>query len=106
MPTAADRALENVHNLYLMQFQLLDLLESDLRNPTLRKQVRTQMKQFEELLTKADWRYMGGLDVWEELQKIPEEMSRKLRESAMVQSTAVRVSRKTTRAKATAKRRK
>lgn len=77
-----DRALENVQNLYLMQFQLLDLLESDLRNPDVRKQVRAQMKQFEQLLSKADWRYMGGIDVWETLKALPDEMAKKLRESA------------------------
>ncbi len=82
MTTRTDRALENVQNLYLMQFQLLDLLESDLRNPDVRKQVRNQMKQFEQLLNKADWRYMGGIDVWETLKALPDEMAKKLRESA------------------------
>jgi hypothetical protein len=85
MPTTtrADRALENVQNLYAMQFQLLGLLESDLRDPEVRKEVRTQMKQFEELLARADWRYMGGQDVWETLKSLPEEMARKLKESAV-----------------------
>ena len=78
-----DRALENVQNLYLMQFRLLDLLESDLRNPVTRKEVRAQMKEFEGLLKKADWRYMGGIDVWETLKALPLEMSKKLRESAV-----------------------
>lgn len=81
--TKTDRALENVQNLYLVQFQLLDLLESDLRDPQVRKEVRAQMKKFEELLSKADWRYMGGQDVWETLKALPDEMSRKLRENAV-----------------------
>ncbi len=86
MGTSSDRALENVQNLYVMQFQLLDLLDSDLRDPKVRKEVRSQMKQFETLLSKADWRYMGGLDVWETLKSLPLEMTKKLRESPVVGS--------------------
>lgn len=81
MSTTTDRALERVQNLYVMQLELLDLLERDLRDPDVRKQVRKTMKDFEVLLSKADWRYMGGEDVWEALKNLPMEMSKKLRES-------------------------
>ncbi len=79
----ADRAIENIHNLYVMQFQLLDLLESDLRDAERRKEVKKTMKEFEALLSKADWRYMGGMEVWESLKNLPVEMSKKLRESSV-----------------------
>ena len=98
MSPSADRALENVQNLYVMQFQLLDLLESDLRDPKVRKEVRSQMKQFEMLLSKADWRYMGGLDVWETLKSLPVEMTRKLRESSVTSARGVTPRRKIARA--------
>ena len=81
--TNVDRALEKVQTLYLMQFQLLDLLDRDLSDPEIRKEVRSQMKEFETLLAKADWRYMGGMDVWETLQNLPSEMSQKLKQSAV-----------------------
>lgn len=79
----ADLALERVQNLYVMQMKLLDLLESDLSDPVVRKEVRANMKQFEQLLSRADWRYMGGLDVWETLQSLPKEMMQKLKTSSM-----------------------
>ncbi len=82
----ADRAIENIHNLYAMQFQLLDLLESDLRDLEMRKQVRKAMKEFESLLALADHRYMGGMDVWESLQSLPVAMTQRLRESPAKES--------------------
>ncbi len=80
----ADNALARVQNLYVMQSKLLHLLESDLdlSNPDVRREVRGSMKEFEELLSKADWRYMGGMDVWETLKNLPAEMSQKLKASA------------------------
>ncbi len=106
----ADRALENVQNLYGMQWKLLELLESDLRNPDLRKEVKKTMKEFESLLNKADWRYMGGMDVWETLQSLPKEMAKKLRESSVSvartkrPSRAVRATKTVTRKTVKAKR--
>jgi len=97
----ADRALENVHNLYVVQFQLLDLLESDLRDPDTRKQVRKTMKEFESLLSSADWRYMGGMDVWETLKSLPLEMGRKLRESSVSTAGSRMGTRKVIKAKVT-----
>jgi hypothetical protein len=78
-----DRALERVQDLYIAQMKLLDLLESDLSSPDVRKEVRSHMKQFETLLARADWRYMGGMDVWETLQALPTEMMKRLRTSSV-----------------------
>ena len=70
-----------VQNLYLLQVDLLKFLESDLNDPEERKQARKQMKEFADLLKKADWRYMGGEDVLDSMQQmqgvIAEKINRK-----------------------------
>ncbi len=81
MTSKADNALEHVHNLYLMQFKMLDLLQQDLQTPEARREARENMKEFQSLLRKADWRYMGGEDVWEALKTLPKEMDTKLKTS-------------------------
>ncbi len=73
--------LEHVQNLYVMQWKMLDLLGRDLRSPEHRDEARRQMKEFKQLLSQADSRYMGGLDVWETLLNLPDEVSKKLKES-------------------------
>ena len=77
----ADNALEHVHNLYLMQFRMLDLLQQDLSTPEARKDARENMKEFQQLLRRADWRYMGGEDVLHALRTLPTEMEQKLKSS-------------------------
>ena len=79
--TIHERAMERVHKLYIMQITLLDLLECDLANPTIRKQIRKTMREFEELLSEVDWRYMGGEDIVESLKSIPVEIDQKLKEN-------------------------
>ncbi len=81
MTSKADAALQHVHNLYLMQFKMLDLLQQDLRTPEARKEARDNMKEFQQLLRKADWRYMGGEDVLDALKTLPTEMEVKLKTS-------------------------
>ena len=75
----ADNALQHVHNLYLMQFKMLDLLQQDLGTAEARREARDNMKEFQKLLRKADWRYMGGEDVLESLKSLPSEMELKLK---------------------------
>ena len=79
MTSKADSALQHVHNLYLMQFKMLDLLQQDLTTPEARKEARQNMREFQELLSSADWRYMGGEDVLEALRTLPNEMEMKLK---------------------------
>jgi hypothetical protein len=79
MTNKADAALQHVHNLYLMQFKMLDMLQQDLLSPQARREARENMKEFQSLLRKADWRYMGGEDVLESLRSIPSEMEMKLK---------------------------
>lgn len=96
MGTKADIALGHVHNLYLMQFKMLDMLSQDLATPQARKEARDNIKEFQQLLRKADWRYMGGEDVLDSLKNLPSEMEMKLKTS----SASVRsMKKKTTKAK-------
>lgn len=82
MPTRSDLALETVHHLYAMQYRLIDLLESaDLSDPGMRREARKQVREFQELLDRADRRYMGGEDVWEALAQLPTELERKMKVS-------------------------
>jgi hypothetical protein len=74
-----DLALERVHNLYLLQTKLITSLDSDLRDDELRKELKNDMKKFEELLNLVDWRFMGGIDVLESLRLLPSEVSLKLK---------------------------
>lgn len=84
--TRADIALQDLHTLYSMQFELLEMLDQDLSDPRARKSARDSMKRFQELLDRADHRYMGGEDVLESLQKIPVEIDGKLRETKVTAS--------------------
>ena len=81
MSSKAEAALEHVHNLYLMQFKMLDLLQQELTTPEARREARDNMKEFQSLLRKADWRYMGGEDVLNALRNLPSEMESKLKTS-------------------------
>jgi uncharacterized protein YggL (DUF469 family) len=76
-----DAALDRVHTLYLLQTKLISSLDSDLRNPQLRKEVRTSVKEFQTLLAQVDWRFMGGTDVLDSLRQLPGEVTQKLKES-------------------------
>jgi hypothetical protein len=78
-PSKADLALERVHNLYLLQTKLISSLEADLRNADLRKDVRSTIRKFQELLDQVDWRYMGGIDVLESLKQLPGEVNGKMK---------------------------
>ena len=79
MTNKADLALQHVHNLYLMQFKLLDLLQKDLSTPEARKEARASVREFQKLLMSADWRYMGGEDVVDALKTLPREIEDKLK---------------------------
>jgi hypothetical protein len=81
MTNKSDAALERVHNLYMMQCILLDMLAQDLRDPEARRQAQSTVREFKKLLDQVDWRYMGGEDVLESLKTIPVEMTAKLKEA-------------------------
>lgn len=88
--TKAELGLATVQQLYLLQVQLFNVLDADLSDPNLRKEARKQTKEFSTLLKEADWRYMGGTDVYEELQKLPVEVEMKLRTSPVAERAKAR----------------
>lgn len=79
MTNKADTALQHVQNLYLMQLKILDLLDQELNTPQARREARANIKEFQQLLRLADWRYMGGEDVLESLKALPVELEQKLK---------------------------
>lgn len=89
--TKTELALETVQQLYLLQMQLFNVLDMDLSDPNLRKEAKKQTKEFETLLKDADWRYMGGMDVYEELQKLPQEVNAKLKSSPVSEREKARI---------------
>ncbi|MBI3331498.1 hypothetical protein HYZ99_00885 [Candidatus Peregrinibacteria bacterium] len=77
--TKYEAAMQIVYELYALQVRLWELLDADLSDPNLRKEAKKQTKIFESLLQSADWRYMGGEDVYESLKQLPEEVTVKLK---------------------------
>lgn len=73
-----DSALSTIWNLYNLQAALCNFLAEDLRDPAVRREARKTTQEFDALLAHADWRYMGGQDVYEELQHLSQEMHGKL----------------------------
>lgn len=77
--TTTGAAIEHIHNLYVMQSQIIDLLDRDLSTPKARKEARANIREFQKLLRVADWRYMGGEDVLEALKSLSVELQRRLK---------------------------
>lgn len=76
-----ESAFERVQNLYLVQARILTLLANNLADPELRKEVKAAIGEFEKLLKRVDWRYMGGEDVFESMKQFPKEVVERLRKS-------------------------
>lgn len=74
-----DSALERVHNLYVLQFQLFEVLGAEKVTAEQRKEAMARVKQFQKLLKAADHRYMGGDDVVLSLQSLPKEVMAKVK---------------------------
>lgn len=72
-------ALDRVHTLYVLQVKLLQRLRMDLQDAETIRDTRREVKEFKEVLKQADWRYMGGMDVYEALQNLPQEVDQKLK---------------------------
>ncbi|MDD4319160.1 MAG: hypothetical protein PHW10_02450 [Candidatus Peribacteraceae bacterium] len=99
--TKSELALDRVHNLYTLQTKLITSLDADLRDPALRKEVKSAMRAFQTLLDQVDWHYMGGIDVLESLRQLPGELHAKMKTSP-IESVAKRVARRAAK-KASAK---
>mgnify|MGYP001552393685 CR=1 FL=1 len=77
-----------VQQLYVLQMELDELLEQDLKDPETRKHARRQMKEFTQLLKRVDPQYMGGDDVYLALKEIRESIARKIQASSIPRRTA------------------
>jgi hypothetical protein len=73
--------MSTVHKLYVMQVDLQHFLESDLNDAKARREAKQAVNEFTALLKKADWSFMGGEDVLEELQRIRDEVAAKIRKT-------------------------
>jgi len=81
--------LSVVQNLYLLQVDLAEFLQSDLSNPQERRIAKERMREFSSLLRQADWRYMGGEDVLDSLKDVQEQIVRKINTPRIAEKRAV-----------------
>ncbi|OGJ58381.1 hypothetical protein A2881_05760 [Candidatus Peribacteria bacterium RIFCSPHIGHO2_01_FULL_55_13] len=73
-----DSALAKVQNLYMLQAQLWNVLDAKNLSPNAREEAKKNLKEFSSLLRAADWRVMGGEDVYSALKEVQTEVARKL----------------------------
>ncbi len=73
-----EAALANVQNLYTLQTELWKLLDARKLNPNQKKEAKKVVREFGSLLRAADPSYMGGEDVYETLQGIHKEATKKV----------------------------
>lgn len=95
--STADSALAKVQSLYMLQAQLWNVLEAKNLSPNARIEAKKNLKEFSSLLRSADWRVMGGEDVYVALKEVQTEVSRKLSSRGTISS------RPTVRRRATSK---
>lgn len=74
-----DSALAKVQNLYMLQAQLWNVLDAKNLSPNAREEAKKNLREFSSLLRSADWRVMGGEDVYSALKEVQTEVSRKLK---------------------------
>ena len=79
MSTQKQTDLSKVQDLYLLQIELWQFLDDKRPSAEKRKSAQKTLRTFKSLLKEVDWRYMGGEDVYESLQWIPEEVNQKLK---------------------------
>ncbi len=72
-------ALSKVQSLYVMQVELWDFLDDQEADKTKAETVQKTLKEFNSLLKDVDWQYMGGEEVLETLQSIPQQVNKKLK---------------------------
>lgn len=79
--TKSESALAKVQDLYVIQVELWNFLDSRELSPEQVAEAKQRLREFSSLLSKADWRLMGGEDVLQALQHIQSEVSAKLKKS-------------------------
>lgn len=72
-------ALSKVQSLYVMQVELWDFLDDQEPAKEKAETVQKTLKEFNSLLKEVDWQYMGGEEVLETLQSIPQQVNKKLK---------------------------
>jgi hypothetical protein len=77
--TKTESALAKVQNLYILQAHLWNVLDAKNLSPTARDEARKHLREFGSLLRNADWRFMGGEDVYSALKQMQQEVARKLK---------------------------
>ncbi|MEK7562957.1 MAG: hypothetical protein AAB544_01040 [Patescibacteria group bacterium] len=92
-----DSALAKVQNLYMLQAQLWNVLDSKNLSSAARDEAKKNLREFSSLLRSADWRVMGGEDVYSALKEVQTEVARKLKGRGAISS------RPTVRGRATSK---
>ncbi len=78
MPTAG---LSIIHDLYHIQFELEEFLKKDDLDADERKRARQRLKEFKQLIVKADPAYLGGEEVYEHLCDIRDQVNEKTKSS-------------------------
>tara|TARA_B100000315_G_C14295862_1_gene459508 strand:+ start:327 stop:644 length:318 start_codon:yes stop_codon:yes gene_type:complete len=91
--------LEAVHNLYLMQMELMGYLKESTLTQDQAKDAQKCLRQFKSLLGEVDPNYMGGEDVFETLREIQEEMSQRLKARSARSKAAKKAVKTTTKVK-------
>lgn len=79
--------LAAVQNLYSMQFELLQYMNSGLRTPKQVQEAKQCLQKFTVLLKTVDPQYMGGEDVLEALHAMHGKMSDRVKKYASKTST-------------------
>ena len=83
-----DSALSKVQNLYLMQVELWNFLDTPAIDAEKVKSAQKTLREFQQLLKEVDWQYMGGEDVLQTLTWIPKEVSAKLKKKPAKKAAA------------------
>lgn len=85
--TQSDSALAKVQNLYILQVELWNFLDGDDLKEDDFKRAQKNLRQFKSLMKEVDWRYMGGEDVLETLERIQKEVAMKLKSASKIKRT-------------------
>ena len=81
MATKNQSALAKVQNLYVLQIELWKFLDEKEVDTEKYKSAEKSLKEFKKLLAEVNEDFLGGEDVMETLQWIPEEVGAKLKKA-------------------------
>jgi len=87
MSSKKENALSKVQDLYLMQMALWNFLDDTEKNVEKYQSAQKTLREFKALLKEVDWQYMGGEDVLQSLQWIPNEVHMKLKSAPLRRAT-------------------